>query len=302
MLSRNLCLLILVYIQIGCLPKYVGPPQKKEYPIIKHLYEINVIDIDGIPLEEVTLVCKLTDRLSLVDSSKYITKSDGKISLGINASSAKQYESYSTMCSYVATKKGYYTGRNYMFNREGNKDSIIKVDKLTLLKPLDYINKDFEKRLTEIEFKKSIIEIIDTLNNYKTISNSYLDLNSVNLLTFKDKKYLSFKFVNTVSYNSIQKNKYDIGKSLFDDVVRKILTPLSETITQTNNFDGFDLTIIGHTRNFADKYATDSKVEYKFIIPNKTSQEYKNKDISGQKVLDSSIILMDNERIELKLD
>jgi len=37
------------------------------------------------------------------------------------------------------------------------------------------------------------------------------------------------------------------------------------------------------------------------MIPEKIVRQYKNKDISGQQVLDASVILMDGERIELKL-
>ncbi|MDP1816779.1 MAG: hypothetical protein Q8K92_20160, partial [Leadbetterella sp.] len=113
--------------------------------------------------------------------------------------------------------------------------------------------------------------------------------------------YLQFKFANINVYNSLKLNKYDIGKTLFDDVIRKILSPFNEYIGNSNLFYGYDITVVGHTKSFAEEYATSKAVEYRFLMPEGVVRKYKNKDISGQQVLDQSVILMDDERIELKL-
>jgi len=84
-------------------------------------------------------------------------------------------------------------------------------------------------------------------------------------------------------------------------MIRKVLSPLNEYLGSSNLFYGYDLTVVGHTKSFAEEYATAKSIEYRFMIPESVVRKYKNKDISGQKVLDESVILMDDERIELKL-
>ncbi|MEQ1838436.1 MAG: hypothetical protein ABL858_08930, partial [Candidatus Nitrotoga sp.] len=59
--------------------------------------------------------------------------------------------------------------------------------------------------------------------------------------------------------------------------------------------------IYGHMKSFADKAAVSEKIEYRFLIPQEIVKKYKDKDISGQQLLDASVILMNDERIELKL-
>ena len=78
------------------------------------------------------------------------------------------------------------------------------------------------------------------------------------------------------------------------------MNPLTDHLGNSKEFYGYDLTVFGHTKSFADKYAT-SQIVYRFLIPKKTVNKYKQKNISGQQVLDSSVILMDDERIDLKL-
>jgi hypothetical protein len=106
--------------------------------------------------------------------------------------------------------------------------------------------------------------------------------------------------MNTNVYNSLKLNKYDIGKTLFDEAIRKILTPLNSHISD-QLFYGYDIIITGHTKSFADKYAVSKSIEYRFLMPQTIVSRYKDKEVSGQKLLDESIILMDDERIELKL-
>ena len=62
------------------------------------------------------------------------------------------------------------------------------------------------------------------------VTESILETQSVNLVQFKDNNYLQIKFANVNVYNSLKLDKYDIGKRLFDEVVRKVLTPLNEHV------------------------------------------------------------------------
>ena len=92
-----------------------------------------------------------------------------------------------------------------------------------------------------------------------------------------------------------------LGKMSFDEIVLKALTPLNEYIGESKLFYGYDISFSSSSRNFADRYATPESIEYRFLIPKEIVKKYKNNDITGQKVLDASIVFMNNERIELKL-
>src|SRR5690606_33558792 len=160
------------------------------------------------------------------------------------------------------------------------------------IKPIDYLNKEFISSSKGEKLKANTIKFIDLILLQSLLSDSYLELQSINLVPFKEKDYLTFKFINTNSYNSLQLIKYDISKLLFDEVIRKILNPLNDYLGDTKEFYGYDLIVVGHTKSFADEYASNQKINYRFLIPNGVVKSYKNKDISGQQVLDASVILM----------
>ncbi|MFW5872173.1 MAG: hypothetical protein ACOCUT_03615 [bacterium] len=84
---------------------------------------------------------------------------------------------------------------------------------------------------------------------------------SVNLIPFKGNSYLQFKFINANVYNSLQLDKYDIGKRIFDEVVRKVLTPLNEHVSDSSLFYGYDLTVVAHTKSFSDKLAISKSIQ-----------------------------------------
>jgi len=171
---------------------------------------------------------------------------------------------------------------------------------LELTSPNDYFTKEFLNNNKNINLREKISEFIDYLALKSILSNCILVNRSVGLSDFKSKKNLTFKFESMNVYNSIRYNKYDIGKILFDEVIRKILEPLNIYLFNVMGFSSFDLTVIGKTKDFLNE-DKEKDIIYRFIIPKEIVTQYKNKDISGQTVLDKSIILMDDERIELKL-
>lgn len=130
---------------------------------------------------------------------------------------------------------------------------------------------------------------------------SYLKYRSIDLSTFKNNSYLNFTFQSTYEINLLKLNKYDIAKRFFDNIVRQVLEPLNRQFFNTTLFYGYDIKIIGSAKSFADKYASSQEIIYRFLIPNDVVKSYKDKDISSQTLLDKSIILMDDDRIELQL-
>jgi hypothetical protein len=283
-------------------------------PTVKHNYELTFTDIDGKPLSGVHVDYSLGDWDKVVSSSSYTTGYDGKLYgtvvatpkeetlyLGSGYSFPVTYFSYGTGIKYTAKKEGYYSKSDTINRVESGKDNETKTESVMLLRPIDYLNRDFASTVSDIELKTRILSFIDLILLQGLLTDSMLAPQSINIIKFKDNSYLQFKFNNGIVYNSLKSNKYDIGKNIFDEVIRKVLTPLDKLIAGSDLFYGYDLTVIGYSKSFAEKDANKNPIEYRFMIPEDIARQYKNKDISGQQLLDSSIILMDDERVDLKL-
>lgn len=264
----------------------------------QHTYEILVSDIDGNLLEGVKIDYRITKGLDDIKRDSFITMGDGKMtaSVYLNGYDNSQIE-------YTITKEGYYTsvGSSYI----AMLDADYKMDKkIILYKRIDYLSPEFVSSQQGIILKDKVMVFIDLIRLHKFVSDADLKPRAIKIEKFKDKDYLKFIFISSTSYNSLRLDKYGVGKKLFDEVVRKVLNPLNEDIADPKLFYGYDLTVVGHMKNFADKYSEyliGDAVNYRFLMPEKLVRQYKDKDISGQALLDGSIILMDDERIELKL-
>jgi len=257
-----------------------------------HLYEILVVDTDGNALDGVNIEYIIKDAEETIKKGSYITNSDGIFIESLNVT-------YESEFNFKASRDG-FEPKNGSITRKGQQ---IKPEKVILIRTnqlqFDYFSKDFDSS-PDVDLKTKVSTFLNFIIAESFYTKSPLEKKSINLVSFKNNSYLKFRFKNTNIYNSIRFNKYDIGKILFDEVIRKISIPLN-IIGRLDLFYGYDLTVIGYTKSFAEEDSTVETIEYRFLIPVETVSNYKNQDISGQQVLDKSIILMDNERIELKL-
>jgi len=279
---------------------------QKYQQTVRHQYELSIVDVDGNPLEGVNIEYTLKDGEQVVKNGSYMTTSDGIFRENLNVNKDTRYSLltiYKSEFDFKASKDGYYSKSGSMssdYDQEYSISQPIK-DTIILIRPIDYFNKDFTSSISDIALKEKVLNFIDLIILQSLVTESVLETQSINLIAFKSNNYLQFRFKNVNVYNSLKLNKYDIGKILFDEVIRKVLSPLNEYIGNSDLFYGYDLTVIGYTKSFAEEYATAKPIEYRFLVPAKVVMQYKNKDISGQQVLDASVILMDDERIELKL-
>jgi hypothetical protein len=175
------------------------------------------------------------------------------------------------------------------------------VDTLKLYKPTDFFAEAYLSSIEGTELKSKILAFIDNIRMEGLLGNSYLLFNSIDVHNFKSNKYLSFSFINDNVYNSLKLSKYDVGKRLFDEVVRKVLNPLNSNISNSKDFFGYDITVFGKIKDFSDKNAASIKLTYQFLMPITSVSKYKDKEITGQGLIDSSVISLDDERIDLKL-
>jgi len=279
--------------------------EEKSFPSVTHSYELTILDVNRIPLEGATVQYRLKkgNSIKFFQDTTVTSPINGKVSISMIVDADSTYSFfaiYNSMISYDVVKEGYYS-RHGMLNIVLEKTERSKSATICLIKPTDYIDPVFLASSKGISLKSSLLSFIDILLLQSIISDSHLETQSINLSPFKRNDYLALKFISTNTYNSLKMNKYDIGKILFDEVIRKILNPLNDNLGESGEFFGYDLTVVGSTKSFAEKYALSKNITYRFLISKDIVKKYKLKDISGQQVLDSSIILMDDERIELKL-
>ncbi|MBU0647544.1 hypothetical protein KJ855_00010 [Patescibacteria group bacterium] len=284
-------------------PPYYIPPEEATQT---HTYTIKIRDVDSNPIENALIHYTLkdlahTDYERLVKDTTVITSSTGEVYISMNATADPQFiysRFFSSSLDFKVSKDGYYsqTGNLNVYEEKYSESETI-----TMIRPKDYLESTFSISNEEQLLQERILSFIDIILLQSLISDCVLKTRSVGLCDFKEKSYLTFNFNSANTYNSLKLNKYDIGKTLFDEVIRKILTPLNDQLGDLELFFGYDLTVIGHTKDFSKEFASSQDVEYRFLIPSEIVKKYKQKDISGQEVLDASIILMDDERIQLKL-
>lgn len=267
-------------------------------PIGTHRYEITVLDAYGNPLEGVKVDYDFKTVGRSLTNQSHVTLSDGKMHKSFIANSTSN-SLYSSTLSFKISKDGYSnTGRIGIESYD--RSPPIKKETVSLIfDPILYLDKNFAET-ADSKLKNDILNFVNSIGFAGFFADSVLQKYSINLVSFINNDYLHFLFENKNVYNSIQLSKYDIGKQLFDNVVRKILNPLNDNISESDYFYGYDVSIIGYTKSFLDKDAVPEQIKYKFFIPREIVRHYKNWEISNQQLVDSSIILMDNDRIELR--
>ena len=289
-----------IVLMTGCAPQPTPIPPSVETNL--HTYNVIVKDMDGNPIENVEVEYTSKDQTFLQDTGVEYTGTDGTVSIEVKATPDSKHRyprSYNTVFEYTAKKEGYYSVRGIMRSRAST--WAFEKDYVTLIKATDYFDQDFISSAEGIELKAKILPIVDLIESQGHSSKALLQKRSIKLLEFKAKRYLSIGFDTLSVYHSLQLNRYDIGKRLFDQIVRKILGPLNQHISDKRAFYGYNIVIRGHTKSLAGKYAPIEDIMYSFFMPIDAVREYKNKDISGQALLDRSIILIDDERVEFSL-
>jgi hypothetical protein len=274
-----------------------------------HTYQLMVIDSDQNTIGGAKIVCELTERSIPAEQDTFITMANGKLFAAMQATRDPGYHYirfYSTQFRYSVSKDGYYPETGVLFSHkdstplpgDAEKDSF---EVVTLLRPIDYFAQTFANSDSNLLLKTMILDTLNMIVIQGFLTNAKLEERSINLITFKEMRYVHFRFSSTVTYNSLKMDKYDIGKRLFDEVVCKILTPLNDLLGTYRMPFGYDLVVEGSTKDFLEKYAPTQTITYRFLIPKQTVVKYKHNDITSQQLLDSSVVLMDDERIELRL-
>ncbi len=279
------------------------------YPAVTHQYEVTAVDAAGQPMAGVEVEVQLesrsapsqtvhcrTDKSGRCPQVDYPVRADPAISRG-------RHVYYSSKAKAKATKEGYYPASGVALTAAGS--GIVQLDltelRMQMVQPSDYLDDGFAVSAADHELRERVMRLLDAIRRQSSLLNAEVMLKGIGTSEFKGKTYLRLSVNNATTYNSLKLNKYDIGKLLFDETVRKVLLPLNDNIAASEAYYGYDIIVFGHTKSFAQEYAVADKVEYRFLLPAAAVRGYKEKDISVQALLDAGVQLMDDERVEFKL-
>ncbi len=92
MKSVHFIIITFLFLVVGCatIPQQ-KPTVPQQKPTVPHQYQLSVVDVDGNPLPDVKVDYELKDNGRLVESTSYVTKSDGKVSASLTATPDPEY-------------------------------------------------------------------------------------------------------------------------------------------------------------------------------------------------------------------
>lgn len=274
-----------------------------------HVYKVSVKDAESKPIENAAASFEIKlNGAQTTQSQACTTNASGEcvISIDVPRDYNLMYSAnFKSSATITLKKDGYYTSSSYKTSDFGSNLAIEKTStqqaSVTLLKPTDYLLDGFGSNQQDKELREQSLKFLSLIRLQSFIVDASIVTKSIGTSKFKGHKYFTMKINTDNTYNSLKLDKYQIAKTIFDESIRKILNPLNDNISNPRTFHGYDLIVYGYTKSFADKYAVPSKIEYRFLLPQEAVRKYKNKDISGQQLIDQSIVLMNDERIDLKL-
>ncbi len=294
-------------------------------PALPHYYEIHVVDLESNPIEGVLVEYKIVsdDRYEfgteikngkIVKSDTQLTNNSGVIRDSILLKpNFNRYYALSRVI-YTISKEGYYPQKGVLnldldYFGKHTLNSLMKKDTIILIRPVEYFNNELTTTISNTELESSLYSFIDSiiLHSFESRPIS-LQISSIGLIKFKDESYLTIILHDNMGYFATEHDRYDIGKLVFDEVIRKVLNQIDDCIHESTMFSGYSITVFEKWIEHPLKYKNGEytwgfreNIEYRFMIPQNVAKDYRNKEVTGQQVLDNSIFLLNDERIELIL-
>lgn len=169
--------------------------------------------------------------------------------------------------------------------------------KISVPRPSDYFCKVLKEPESQI-FARNLDSWVRAirLNSWARKS----DLREICRGSFKGRQHVSLTLEHNVKYNELKLNNYGIGVLVFDEVVRKTLKTLVSA-SGSLPVDGFKISVKTQKSNFADNFSPTEWLEYDYYFPKSLVAKYVEADISGQALVNGSIVLLNGERIDLDL-
>jgi hypothetical protein len=271
--------------------------------MIEHEYSIKAKDVSGTFLKNVHIDYKVSQLLSSEKRKEGNATIDGnqEVLLTIIPLSGSGFNSSAyTSVSGIASLSGYY---DTFFS-----ESILDLDfqprprkyiEIVLIKPSDYL----EKELWQDKNYDSYLTFVDKLKIEGKNSKAKYELKqfpAISTSVYKNNKYLSIGLIGSQEFNSLKLSQYEIGANLFDDAIRGIFREI-RSCCLNNNLYGYNVNFSTSQKDFSNKYTVPHDLTYNFFFPKKYLLKYIEQEISGQSLLDESIVLINEDRVNIQL-
>ena len=168
-----------------------------------------------------------------------------------------------------------------------------------LYKYEDFMKKSFIENYKDSNLFEESKEFINNLQLLIMKENIKIKLFSLDLSEHQGKKHLQIGFESNIVYNSIKLDKYAIGKIVYDEFIIKVLDE-SQKI-DSGKIDWINISVRASSKNFVTDYFIKDFYTFEFIMKKGNIDKFKNYEITSQELLNRSIILMEGDRVELKL-
>jgi hypothetical protein len=272
---------------------------------VEHSYNLRVLDYKNSPIEGAKIEYSLDGSLGKKQSGVYMTPKDGVFfvkAVGGDTPYLGQYQYENrTNLNFTVSKEGYFPVKSdlslmcyasYIENlyERSSKD-------IFLVKPEDY----FLDNANKIEFVKPMSEIVNSLQELCSNKNANVPIKSIGISEYDKKDFLRIFIDNGDVYNFLKLSKYAIGGKMFDDYVVNIISDNKNTFENKYPFSGYDIAISTNGEDFLNKGTTREQLVYRFLVYKGEIELYKSKKITGQQVLNSSVILLNEKRIQINL-
>lgn len=274
----------------------------------QHTYSVTALDASGNPLKEAAVEWKTV--LNGVQKTQTDTTDDNGIStitlyVQPKLSTSIEWADYASEATLTVRKEGYFTKVAYLSessyrSNSGSREPTPKTAKMLMILPIDYLSSDFAQAEQYAQLRGKVLDFLSLIRLESILNQSDLKLHGVRMQDFKGKRYLTIELDSDNIFNTLKLDRYAIGKKIFDETVRKTLTPLNDKISDQKFFYGYNIIVNTKAKSFASEYSDGDSLKYEFLMPQVSVRSYKDKNISGQKLIDDSVVLLNDERIDLK--
>ncbi len=287
---QGLCVaFFLVWWLWGCAP---GIVQNHHSPLQCRCI-MNIVDVDGIPVDKATVDYAVNEGGTQIKAATVTT--DGRGLFQESFSSATD----AVRLRFRISKDEYYEKAGVIsFPSEDASDgTVTKHVEVTLSRPSDYLDANFGAYFAGSMFGRKILEFVDTIVRDNPVPETYAATRSIALVSFENRDYLRVAFASGLVYNDLFYDGPQIAGKLFHAVVTPALERLIAHFDAKDGFYGYEVTVIGYTSCLCDRNGPITEIEYRFFIPETAARHYCNKDISAQRLLGSSVVLMNDKKI-----
>lgn len=178
-----------------------------------------------------------------------------------------------------------------------DKSDSINVNVITLVQSNYYFTDEYqiESQKNKSNFGYDVIDKLSTENYVRSI---FFE-KSIGTIEFKGQQYLNFPIRNVETYNSITLNKSQIGYKIFEDQISPILNTIFMSYYSNDTLNGFSFEVSTKMNDLSTEYDTEIDLRYKFYFDKENLRELYNYDNTIQDLVKSSIIILNDSRIEI---